>query len=86
MSVLSWLTHKQMERLRPFFPKSHGHPRVDDRRVLSGMMFSRLKEKWRIATRYHRRPTVLFSAGHLSRCNRDLLAMNSEPGFWLRVL
>ena len=28
-----------MERLRPFFPKSHGKPRVDDRRVLSGIVF-----------------------------------------------
>ena len=25
-----------MERLRPFFPKSRGKPRVDDRRVLNG--------------------------------------------------
>ena len=28
-----------MVRLRPFFPKSHGVPRVDDRRVLSGIIF-----------------------------------------------
>lgn len=28
-----------MARLRPFFPKSHGKPRVDDRRVLSGIIF-----------------------------------------------
>ena len=28
-----------MERLKPFFPKSHGKPRVDDRRVLSGIIF-----------------------------------------------
>jgi len=26
-------------RLRPFFPKSHGKPRVDNRRVLSGIVF-----------------------------------------------
>ncbi len=29
----------QMERLKPFFPKSQGKPRFDDRRVLSGMIF-----------------------------------------------
>ena len=29
----------QMARLQPFFPKSHGKPRVDDRRVLSGIIF-----------------------------------------------
>ena len=28
-----------MARLEPFFPKSHGKPRVDDRRVLSGIIF-----------------------------------------------
>jgi transposase len=39
MSNLFWLTDEQMERLRPFFPKSHGKPRVDDLRVLSGIIF-----------------------------------------------
>ena len=28
-----------MARLQPFFPKSHGKPRVDDLRVLSGIIF-----------------------------------------------
>ena len=31
MSDLYWLTDEQMTRLKPFFPKSHGRPRVDDR-------------------------------------------------------
>lgn len=39
MSELYWLTDEQMDRLRPFFPKSRGKPRVDDRRVLSGIIF-----------------------------------------------
>lgn len=39
MSDLYWLTNEQLERLRPFFPKSRGRPRVDDRRVLSGIIF-----------------------------------------------
>ena len=39
MSNLFWLTGVQMARLRPFFPKSHGRPRVDDWRVLSGIIF-----------------------------------------------
>ncbi|NYS25518.1 IS5/IS1182 family transposase, partial [Rhodobacteraceae bacterium 2376] len=38
MSNLFWLTDAHMERLKPFFPKSHGRPRVDDRRVLSGII------------------------------------------------
>ncbi len=36
MSDLFWLGDAQMARLEPFFPRSHGKPRVDDRRVLSG--------------------------------------------------
>ena len=41
-----------MERLRPFFPKSHGKPRVDDRRVLSGIIFvNRNGMCWRDAPR-----------------------------------
>lgn len=39
MSNLYWLSDAQMARLKPFFPKSHGKPRVDDRRVLSGIIF-----------------------------------------------
>ena len=33
------LTEERMERSTPFFPKSHRKPRVDDRRVLIGMIF-----------------------------------------------
>lgn len=39
MRDLVWLTDEQMERLSPLFPKSHGKPRVNDRRVLSGIVF-----------------------------------------------
>ena len=39
MSNLYWLTEAQMHRLRPYFPKSRGRARVDDRRVLSGIIF-----------------------------------------------
>lgn len=39
MSDLFGLADAQMARLAPFFPKSHGKPRVDDRRVLSGIIF-----------------------------------------------
>ena len=39
MGNLYWLNEDQMTRLRPYFPKSHGVPRVDDWRVLSGIIF-----------------------------------------------
>ena len=38
MSGQFWLTGEQVERLRPHFPKARGKPRVDDRRVLSGIL------------------------------------------------
>ncbi len=36
ISNLSWLTDEQ---LKPFFPKSHGKPRVDDLHVLRDIIF-----------------------------------------------
>ena len=39
MSVPFLLTASQMRRIRPYFPLSHGVPRVDDRRVISGIVF-----------------------------------------------
>ncbi len=39
MSKLYWLNEDQMARLRPYFPKSHGVPRIDDLRVFSGIIF-----------------------------------------------
>lgn len=49
MSDLYWLTDEQMA-LSPYFPKSHGKPRVDDRRVLSGIIcVNRNGLRWRDA-------------------------------------
>ena len=39
MSDLFWLSEAQVERLKPFFPNSRGKPRVDDRRLLSGIIY-----------------------------------------------
>ena len=39
MSDLIWLLRAQMRRIEPYFPLSHGVPRVDDRKVLSGTVF-----------------------------------------------
>jgi transposase len=36
---LLMLTPAPMRRIEPYFPRSHGVPRVDDRRVLSGILF-----------------------------------------------
>lgn len=39
MSDLIWLSEAQMRRIERHFPRSHGVPRVDDRRIVSGIIF-----------------------------------------------
>jgi putative transposase len=39
MAEFRWLSEAQMRRIEPYFPLSHGIPRVDDRRVISGIIF-----------------------------------------------
>ncbi len=39
MSDLWLLSEAQMRRIEPYFPLSHGIPRVDDRRIISGIIF-----------------------------------------------
>jgi transposase len=62
MSNLYWLTDEQMERLKSFFPKSHGKPRVDYRRVLSGIIFiNRNGLRWCDAPREYGPPKTLYN-------------------------
>ena len=62
MSNLFWLTDAQMARLQPFFPKSHGKPRVDDRRVLSGIIFiNRNGLQWCDALKEYGPPKALYN-------------------------
>ena len=39
MTDLFLLSKHQMARISPYFPLSHGVPRVDDRRVVSGIVY-----------------------------------------------
>ena len=39
MTDLIWLAEAQMRRIEPYFPLSHGVPRVDDHKVISGIIF-----------------------------------------------
>jgi transposase len=62
MSNLYWLTEAQMQRLRPFFPKSRGRARVDDRRVLSGIIFiNRNGLRWCDAPAEYGHPKTLYN-------------------------
>ncbi len=77
MSNLFWLTEAQMARLRPFFPKSHGKLRVDDRRVLSGIIFiSRNGLRWCDAPKEY--------GPHKTRYNR--WKRWSERGVFARIM
>ena len=77
MSELFWLSEAQMARLEPFFPKSHGKPRVDDRRVLSGIIFiNRNGLRWRDAPTEYGPPKTLYN-----RWKRW-----SEKGIFARIL
>ena len=39
MDVPFMLSEAQMRRIEPYFPLSHGIPRVDDRRIVSGIVY-----------------------------------------------
>ncbi len=76
-----------MERLRPFFPKSHGKPLVDDRRVLSGIVIvNRNGLRWRDAPKDHGPHKTLYKrwkrwgeAGVFMRIMEGLAAADAEP-------
>ena len=51
MSDLLWLSKAQMRRIEPCFPLAHDVPRVDDRRIVSGIMFGRRRDRRSIHTR-----------------------------------
>ena len=62
MSELYWLSEAQVDRLRPFFPKPRGKPRVDDRRVLSGIIYiQRNGLMWKHAPREYGLPKTLYN-------------------------
>ncbi len=61
MSNLYWLAEAQIESLRPYFSKSRGRARVDDRRVLSGIIFiNRNGLRWCNAATEYGPPKTLF--------------------------
>ena len=52
MSDLIWLTEAQMGKIETYFPLSHAIPRVDNRRIISGIIFViRNCLRWRDAPR-----------------------------------
>lgn len=85
MSDLIWLSVAQMRRIEPYFPLSHGVPRVDDRRIVSGIIFViRNGLRWRDAPReYGPHKTIYNRFVRWSRMgvfNRIFAALAGEAG------
>ncbi|MDH0913205.1 IS5 family transposase [Rhizobium pusense] len=62
MGDLFLLSERQMARISPFFPLSHGVPRVDDRRVVSGIVYViRNGLQWKDAPAGYGPPKTLYN-------------------------
>ncbi len=85
MSDLIWLTKAQMRRIELYFPLSHGVPRVDDQRIISGIIFViRNGLRWRDAPKeYGPRKTIYNRFIRWSRLgvfNRIFAALSAKGG------
>ena len=79
------LTEAQMARMAPHFPKSRGLPRVDDRRVLSGIVFViRNGLRWRDAPTAYGSPKTLYNRwvrwSRMGVFSRIFAALAAEAG------
>jgi len=87
MSDMFWLSEAQMRRIEPYFPRSHGVPRVDDRRVISGIIFViRNGLRWRDAPKDYGPHKTIYNRfirwsrlGVFDRIFAELAAKAGEP-------
>jgi transposase len=87
MSDHYWFTESQLERIRPYFPRSHGRPRVDDRLVISGIIHViRNGLSWRDAPEVYGTHKTLYSRfvrwsrmGIFDRIFSGLVSVRTEP-------
>ena len=62
MSDLIWCSEAHMRRIEPYFPLSHGVPRLDDRKVISGIIFViRNGLRWRNAPAAYGSPKTIYN-------------------------
>lgn len=85
MSDLLLLSEAQMRRIEPYFPLSHGVPRVDDRLVLSGIIFVlRNGLRWRDAPREYGPHKTIYNRfirwSRLGVFNRILAELTGKRG------
>ena len=88
MSDHYWISEAQVERIKPYFPRPHGRPRVDDRRVISGIIHViRNGLRWRDAPAAYGPSKTLYNrfirwskAGVFNRIFATLAAMSEATG------
>ena len=87
MADLFWLTRAQLGRITPYFPLLHGVARVDDQRVVSGILHViRNGLRWRDAPSDYGPHKTLYNrwkrwgeAGVFTRMMEGLAAIGAEP-------
>jgi len=89
MRDLIWLSEAQMRRIERYFPLSHGVPRVDDRRIISGIVFVfRNGLRWRDAPAEYGPPKTLYNrfirwsrlgSGEPARMARRRQSLSARP-------
>ncbi|WP_252349008.1 transposase [Gluconobacter cerevisiae] len=80
-----------MERIEPFFPLAHGVPRVDDRRVLSGIVYViRNGLQWKDAPKAYGPHKTLYNRfirwSRLGVFNRIFVALTEQAGRSKRLM
>lgn len=85
MGDLIWLSEAQMRQIEPYFPLSHGVPRVDDRRIISGIIFViRNGFRWRNAPADYGRPKTIYNRfirwSRLGMFNKIFAALSAKGG------
>jgi putative transposase len=87
MGDLFLLSKQQLARISPFFPLSHGVPRVDDRKVLSGIIYVlRHGLQWRDAPKDYGPHKTLYNRfvrwsrlGVFNKIFAELTGRNGQP-------
>jgi len=85
MSDQFWLSGTQLARIEPHFPLSHGVPRVDDRRVVSGIIHViRNGLRWRDAPEVYGPHKTLYNRfvrwSRMGVFDRIFAALTAEDG------
>lgn len=79
MKELFYLSHEQIARIKRYFPRSNGIPRVDDRRIVSVIIYViKYGLQWKYAQREYEPYKILYNRFiHWSRLGIFILSIFS---------